>query len=268
MATELGAGSQTLDRALRVLIKVSESGAEGLSLAECTALLGYSKPTTHRIMRTLAGHGLLRNDGERGVYTLGLTTLRLGMDFLEQLDLRREALPLIRELAERTGETVHLGILDGAEVVYIEKVESSHAVRMFSRIGHRMPACSTGLGKAILAFLPREEVETILPERLPRRTPSTITDRAAFVAHLADLRRLGYSTDNIENEEGIRCAGAPVFDHTGAVCAAISIAGPASRVTPERFPELGTLVRDTAQRISARIGYAAEHLHLTGAGSP
>src|SRR4051812_5366017 len=137
MATQkLLAGSRTLDRALAVLLEVGASGGRGLTLSECTSILGYSKPTTYRMLRTLASRGFLQSDEERGVYTLGIANLRLGMVFLEQLDLRREALPVLRRLADRTAETVHLGVLHGAEVVYIEKVESPQAVRMFSRIGH------------------------------------------------------------------------------------------------------------------------------------
>jgi IclR family acetate operon transcriptional repressor len=252
---QLLAGSQTLDRALAVLLEVGASGERGLSLAECTSLLGYSKPTTHRILRTLARRGFLRSD-ERGFYTLGIANLRLGMDFLEQLDLRREALPVLRRLADRTAETVHLGVLDGADVVYIEKVESPQAVRMFSRIGHTMPACSTGVGKAILAYLPQPELEELLPERLERRTPRTITSRRELLRNLAAVRDRGYATDDVENEEAIRCVGAPVFDHTGRVCAAISVAGPSSRVTAGRFPELGGLARDAAREISTRIGWS------------
>lgn len=250
---QLHAGSQTLDRALSVLLQIGASGGRGLTLAECTSTLGYSKATTHRILRTLARQGFLRSD-DRNVYTLGVTNLRLGMDFLEQLDLRREALPLLRELAEQTGETVHLGVLHGSDVVYIEKVESSQAVRMFSRIGHTMPAFSTGIGKAILAFLPEEELQGLLPERLPRRTPHTITSKGKLLRDLAAIRERGYSIDDIENENAIRCVGAPVFDHTGAVCAGISVAGPETRVTAERVPELGALTRTAALEISAQIG--------------
>lgn len=250
-------GSQTLDRALNVLIEIGKNGARGLSLAESSAILGYSKATTHRILRTLTARGFLRCDDERRLFTLGVTNLRLGMDFLEQLDIRREALPLLRELASESGETVHLGVLQGGDVVYIEKVESPQAVRMFSRVGHTMPASSTGVGKAILAFLPEAELEAALPERLEQRTESTITDHAALREHLAAVRERGYSTDDVENEEGIRCVGAPLFDHTGAVCAAISIAGPANRLTPERFAELGQRTREIALEISARIGYRA-----------
>jgi DNA-binding IclR family transcriptional regulator len=255
MATDVAAGSQTLDRALCVLMRIGESGSRGLTLAECSASLGYSKPTAHRILRTLAARGFLRVDQERGLYTLGPANLRLGMTFLEQLDIRTEALPVLRQLGERTGETVHLGVLDGSDVVYIEKIESKHAVRMFSRIGHTMPAYSTGIGKAILAHLRADELEQALPEKLEPRTTATITVRETLLRHLADIRRRGYSTDDVENEEGIRCVGAPVFDHSGLTCAGISVAGPASRVTSDRFLELGELVQEAAMAVSLRIGY-------------
>ena len=255
MVAKAVAGSQTLDRALGTLLRIGESGPRGLTLAECSAALGYSKPTVHRILRTLAARGFLTVDGERGRYTLGVANLRLGMAFLEQLDLRDEARPILRELGERTGETVHLGVLDGSDVVYIEKVESRHAVRMFSQIGRTMPAHSTAIGKAILAYLPDDELARVLPERLEARTPATITDRQQLLEHLAGVRRRGYSTDEIENEEGIRCVGAAIFDHTGVARGGVSVAGPASRVTPERTPELGELVRTAALEISRRIGF-------------
>lgn len=260
---EVAAGSQTLDRALTILVEVGEAGPRGLTLAECALSLGYSKPTVHRILRTLLARGFLRHDEERGTYTLGVANLRLGMTFLEQLDLRAEALPILREVGTQSGETVHLGVLDGSDVVYIEKVESSHAVRMFSQIGHTMPSHSTGIGKAILAFLPEEELAALLPRRLEVRTPATITDRKQLLGHLAKTRERGYSIDEIENEEGIRCVGAPVFEHTGTVCAGISIAGPVTRLTQERTEELGALVLEAAMEISRRLGYAAEQ---AGAG--
>lgn len=255
-------GTQTLDRALNVLMAIASNGSRGLSLAECTGILGYSKPTTHRILRALADRGFVRIDEQQGTYSLGLTTLQLGMEYLEQLDLRREALPLLRELADECGETVHLGVLQGHDVVYIEKVESVHAVRMFSQVGHTMPNYSTGIGKAILAFLPEERLQAALPEQLERRTDATIVDREELLRHLAEIRARGWSTDDIENEEGIRCAGAPVFDHTGEACAGISVAGPDSRVTAERLPELGRRTKATAEEISRRIGHRAQRERL------
>jgi DNA-binding IclR family transcriptional regulator len=251
-------GSQTLDRALTVLLEVARNGERGLTLAECSKILGYTKPTTHRILRTLTQREFLQVDEQRSLYTLGITNLRLGMHFLDRLDIRREALPVLRPLAAQAQETVHLGTLSGASVVYIEKVESPRAVRMFSRVGDTMPAYSTGIGKAILASLSDDELEQHLPERLERRTPNTIVDRDELREELARIRKRGYSTDNVENEEGIRCVGAPVFDHSGRVAGGISIAGPEQRMTLERFAELGPLVREHADAISAAVGFREE----------
>jgi len=257
MVTEVAAGSQTLDRALGALLRIGESGSRGLTLAECSASLGYSKPTVHRILRTLASRGFLRVDRERGLYTLGVANLRLGMAFLEQLDLRDEALPILRELGERTGETVHLGVLDGSDVVYIDKVESKHAVRMFSQIGRTMPAYSTGVGKAILAYLPDDELEQALPERLETRTAATITNRQELRKHLASVRRRGYSTDEVENEEGIRCVGAPVFDHTRNIVLAITAIGPSGSFDGAWDGTIARALRACAARVSARLGFSA-----------
>jgi DNA-binding IclR family transcriptional regulator len=255
MGDTLPPGGQTLDRALSVLQEVARSGGRGVTLAKCSSTLGFSKASTHRILHVLVRRGFLRFDDERGIYLLGLTNLRLGMQFLVDLDLRREALPVLRDLAAKTGETVHLGVLDGHSVVYIEKVESPQAVRMYSMIGRTMPAYCTGVGKAILAWLEPAALDRALPDQLEARTANTITDRAALKRHLQVVRERGYSTDDIENEQGIRCVGAPVFDHAGDVCASISVAGPHTRVTPIRFVELGELVRDAAMRISVKVGH-------------
>jgi DNA-binding IclR family transcriptional regulator len=248
-------GAQTLDRALGVLQEVARSRGRGVTLAECANTLGFSKASTHRILHVLVRRGFLRFDDDRGVYLLGLTNLRMGMQFLDDLDLRRVALPVLRELAAETRETVHLGVLDGSSVVYIEKVESPQAVRMYSRIGSTMPAYCTGVGKAILAWLQPANLDRALPDRLQARTANTITDRAELKRHFQMVRERGYSTDDVENEEGIRCVGAPVFDHIGEVSAAISVAGPHTRVTADRFGQLGELVRDAAMSISLKVGY-------------
>jgi DNA-binding IclR family transcriptional regulator len=250
-------GTKSLDRALTVLLEIAGRGARGMTLSECAAVLGYSKATTHRILQTLTRREFLRVDEERGTFTLGVTNLRLGIEFLESIDLRHEALPTLRALAESTGETAHLGRLSGTDVVYIEKVESSHAVRMYSRVGDTMPAYSTGIGKAVLAFLDEAELDRHLPSQLERRAVNTITDPGALHQELRRTRDRGYSLDDVENEDGIRCAGAPVFDHTGRVQAGVSIAGPATRMTLERLHELGPQVRAHADLVSARLGYGA-----------
>lgn len=258
-------GTKSLDRALSVLLEVARAQGRGMTLSECSAVLGFSKATTHRILHTLTRREFLRLDSDRGTFTLGVTNLHLGIEFLERIDLRHEALPMLRELAEATGETVHLGRLSGTHVVYIEKVESSQAVRMYSRVGDSMPAYSTGIGKTILAFLDDAEVDGHLPETLDRRAANTITDRETLRADLRRTRERGFSIDDMENEDGIRCTGAPVFDHTGRIQAAISVAGPASRMTSRRLDELGPVVRAQADLVSARVGFGAANAQ---AGTP
>jgi DNA-binding IclR family transcriptional regulator len=255
-------GTKSLDRALTVLLEVAQRGERGMTLSECAAVLGFSKATTHRILQTLTRHEFLRIDADRGAFTLGVANLRLGIEFLESIDLRREALPTLRDVADVTGETAHLGRISGTSVVYIEKVESSQAVRMYSRVGDTMPAYSTGIGKAILAFLDDAELDRHLPDVLVRRAANTITERDDLRADLRRTRERGFSIDDIENEDGIRCTGAPVLDHTGRVQAAISVAGPASRMTRERLMELGPLLRARAGEISERLGFRAANGHV------
>lgn len=247
-------GVQTLDRALNVLEEVASHGARGLSLADCARLLGYSRATTYRILQALTERSFLRHDADLERYTLGVANLRLGMEFLDSLDLRREALPILRELADSAQETVHLGVLEGNKIVYIEKVESPHAVRMVSRIGRTLPLHCSAIGKAILAAVSTEEVDALLPDTLERRTPATITTRAQLDTELASIRAIGYSVDDIENEEGIRCVGAAIADHEGRVAAGLSISGPAHRVTLGRTPDFGIQARAAARRISEALG--------------
>jgi DNA-binding IclR family transcriptional regulator len=231
--------AKTLVKALR-LVEVISQRPEGLTLAEASRVSGLPKPTAHRVLGPLVQARILRIDGA-GVYRLGMQCLVLGTAFLESLDLREEARDVLAELVERTGETCHLGVLDGARIVYIEKVESSHAVRMFSKVGLTNPVHSTGLGKAMAAFSDERVIEEVIAAGLPRRTPRTTTDPEAFRAELESIRRRGYAVDNVENEDGIRCVAAPVRDHTGTVVAGISVAGPQYRLTLDRVSELVTV---------------------------
>ncbi|WP_195760710.1 IclR family transcriptional regulator [Agromyces kandeliae] len=247
-------GTQSVDRALQVLLQVAESPPPGLTLAACSSILGYSKPTTMRILRTLEARQFLRFDDELGVYTLGLATVQLGAEYLNRLDLRRAALPSMRALVEETQETAHLGVLSGTDVVYIELVDSPHPVRVFSRVGTAVPAYATAIGKAILAWTPESTRSAHVPQPLVARTPYTIDSEAALEADLAETRERGYAIDDQENREGIRGFAAPVFDFQGRAIAAVSIAGPATRVTPDAAGDLGARIIETAGEISASMG--------------
>lgn len=255
LATERprGDGVHSVERAVRLLDILASSDAGISQLARAS---GLHKATVHRLMRTLQGLGLveLGPDGTR--YRLGLRLLELGGRVLSRLDMRDVARPYLADLRDRTRLTVHMAVLDGTEVVYIEKLNAPANLRMASFVGTRSPAYCTALGKAILAALPADEAESVLSRtRLQPRTPNTITDPAALRRELELTRMRGYAIDNVENEEGIRCVGAPVYGHTGRVAASISASGPVFSATEERIGELAELVCETSRKISHALGY-------------
>jgi len=187
--------------------------------------------------------------------------LSLSKSFLERLDLPELAKAGLRELSRASQETAHLAVLEGTDMLYIDKVDSPQSVRMHSVIGTRNPLYCTAMGKAILAFLPPEERDTLLDEiTLTPRTSRTITDKAALATHLERVRVRGFAIDDMENEEGIRCVGAPIFDHTGSVTAAVSISGPAYRLSDSRLQELSALVAGIGEAISGKLGYPPSNL--------
>lgn len=161
---------------------------------------------------------------------------------------------MLHRLAEESGETVHLVTFDPPEIVYIDKVESPRAVRMHSRIGGRLPAYCTATGKVFLAHSADDVVESVIATGLPARTPATITSPDRLRAELDLIRGRGYAVDDVENEQDIRCLAAPVHDHSGAVTTAVSISGPAARVTRERLPELGSLLLSATRTITTDLG--------------
>jgi len=255
--------SSSLRRALEVLLYLGGDGpggpdspggadARGSTLAELAEALELNKSTLLRLLAPLCELRLVEQRGGR--YRLGSRTAQLGQVYLERLDLREVAHDVLAGLMSDTGETAHLVIADLPEVIYVDKVEAPRPVRMFSRIGRRQPAYCTAVGKAILANASATSVAGVIAGGLPARTPNTHTSAAALRADLAVIRRRGYAVDELENEADIRCVAAPVFDHAGAVDCAVSVSGPANRVTRERIPELGGLVGAAAEVISARLG--------------
>lgn len=227
-------------------------------LTEIAAATEVNKATAHRLLASLVANGLARSLGD-GNYGLGAHCLSLGQAFLEGLDVRREAMEAIRGVVAGTQETCHLGVLEGDQIVYIEKLDSPHAVRMHSRVGNTNPATTTGLGQVILAFSPDATVDEVFATAIPRRTARTITDVAAARARLAEVRERCYAIDDVENEEGIRCVAAPILDHRGLGAAGISIAGPEHRVTVEAVERIAPIVRDAGREISRRLGYAGPY---------
>lgn len=252
-ATDAGSSSSVL-RAFEVLGGIAAASDGRASLTQIAHHLRVSKSTAHRYLTTLEGLAVVERD-ERESYRLGLRLVELAGAVLSEHDVRREAEAELEALARNTKETAHLAVPSGGEVVYLAKVDSPHSIRMFSRIGARMPMYSTALGRSILAHLSVERLEEVLAQGLPRRTPNTITDPQALRNNLELVRERGFAIDDEENEAGVRCVGAPVFDLAGAVVAAISVSGPTTRVTREVAVAIAPAVLQAARTVSMRLGY-------------
>jgi DNA-binding IclR family transcriptional regulator len=247
--------SSSLRRALTIIDFVAEFTGDsgGPRLAEISAGVGLNKTTILRLLAPLLDDGLITYTADSARYRLGPRTAYLGSVYLERLDLRDIARETLVALVEESGETAHLVVLEGLEVVYVDKVESPSQVRMYSRVGSRLPAYCTSVGKAFLAHLPQSMIPRVAENGMPRRTPNTITTEEGLRAELAAIREQGFAVDDVENELGIRCVGAAVFDHANAPVAAISISGPDTRVTRDRVPELGGLISRAAIELSGRL---------------
>ncbi|MBE3596737.1 MAG: IclR family transcriptional regulator [Hydrogenibacillus sp.] len=245
---------KSLERAFRLAEAVGQAkdGATVTGLAEALAL---PKSTVHRLLSAFVQLGYMEQDEQSGRYRLTAKWLSLVTRFLADLDVRQAARRSLEALAEETGEVVHLVVLNDGEAVYIDKVEGKETIRMHSRIGHRAPVHCTAVGKTLLAYRSEDDIRTILRKHgLARHTPNTITDAQALIAHLAEVRQNGVAFDHEENEPGISCVAAPIFDHTGAVAAALSISGPTERMRP-RLAALADRVREAGAAISARLGH-------------
>lgn len=253
MGTQPRNNSSSLRRALSLLdVLVSDETAHGVSLTELSLKVGASKSTVLRLLAPLLEAGLVEQLDDRA-YAIGIGAVTLGSAYLNRLDLRAVSRPILIELASVTAETVHLMVYSEGQVVYVDKIAGPSSIQMASRIGDRAAVHSTASGKAILAHLPDTEFERVVRAGLPARTKHTLTDPNLLAANLAMIRSRGFSVDDIENEEGIRCVAAPIFDHTDSVVGAVSTSGPAERVG-QRMNELSPSIVSAAQRISERMG--------------
>jgi len=249
--------SQVLDRVMQILRCFSNEEPE-LRFTELADRVELHRSTLYRLLEAMRGYGLIEIDKETGKYRLGLKLFELGAIAVGRLEIGKCAIPVLEKLVEQTGETAHLCVLDGSDVVYVAKVECKQPLRIPSGVGRRNPAYCTGVGKAILAFLPEDELESYLAKTEMRAfTRKTITSPAELKRQLRLTRARGYSVDDQEIDDGIRCVGAPVRDHRGVVVAAISIAGPSIRITKERVPELASYVVEAANNISEQLGYSS-----------
>ncbi|MFC8509950.1 IclR family transcriptional regulator [Streptomyces sp. NPDC057411] len=228
-----------------------------LSAPEITRRLQLPRTTTHELLTTLAARNYLAAVPEQpGRYRLGVRTHQLGSRYAEQLDLAAEGRRVAHEIAETCDETVHLAVLEDLDVIYIAKVDSTHAVRMVSAAGRRLPAHCTSVGKMLLAMLPESELAARIDGReLVAMTPHSITDPDALRAELDAIRILGTATEQRESNPDVSCVAAPVRDASGRVVAALSISVPVIRWNDERAVELAALAAKGAADLSVSLGH-------------
>jgi DNA-binding IclR family transcriptional regulator len=255
-------GPQVVDRVVDILEAFLWLGPQ-LGVSELSRALGLKKATTHRLLASLRRRDFVAQDPVTRRYRLGIKLWELGSQATSQVAWVDRAKPFLQQLTDQTGETAHLAVLDDGEVLYVDKVESTRSLRMPSQVGRRLPAHCTGVGKALLAHLPTVDVSSIVARRgMAAFTKRTITDLVALQADLTEVRRRGYSIDDGEIEDGLRCIGAPVRDHSGRVVAAVSIAGPASRLPDNDIEKLGAIVLAGARALSTALGCPPQYLDL------
>ncbi|MBS8263148.1 IclR family transcriptional regulator [Mesobacillus boroniphilus] len=250
---------KSVSRALDIIQLVSLKKG-GLGVTEISKQIDINKSSVYRILSTLAQYGYIEQDDATGRYKLGYKFLEISSKLLDSIDLRAEARTFLQELENETNEVIHLVVYDQGEVVYIEKLEGTETLRMHSKVGKRAPMHCTSVGKAILAYQPSAVVHEIIDRKgMPMHTDKTITDKDILFEELIRVRQSGYALDLEENESGITCIAAPIFDHLGKVVAAVSISGPSIRMTQERLQQLKQKMVNVGLQISSRLGYSKQN---------
>lgn len=246
----IGAGSQTLMRGLDVIEALAR---DTMSLADLATTLGLTKSTTHRLASALVDRGYLGFTPRSG-YRLGPKLLELGFLAQEQADIIQIARPHIEELAQRTEDTVHLGVLEGNRALYLDKVPGRRRINISSRVGDQQPLTSTGLGKALMLDHP----ETYWAERLreEQAVATVIVEENEWLQRMRSYVTAGRALDLEENEDQIRCVAAPLRDARGRIVGAMSVSSAAQYMSDERLEELTTIVRDAATAVSRDLGWA------------
>ncbi len=247
--SEEDSGTGTLGKAMAVLDAVASS-PRPLRFTDLLALVDQPRGTLHRQISNLVDEGLLQVNSEH-TYELGLRLLKLASNAWSQSRFRAIAEPHLIRLHDKVGETIHLGVLQGIEVIYLDKVESRQAVRMHSQIGNASPCYCTGVGKAAMSLLADNEIgKRIAGIDFRRYTPTTIACAEGLEREIATIRASGVAFDREEHEPGIHCIAAPVGSSDGAFCAGVSITAPVYRVPMDQLVSWSDAVRATAQAIA------------------
>jgi IclR family KDG regulon transcriptional repressor len=246
---------KTVKRSIDILNLLAADGRQ-VGVVELSKRLKTSQSTVYRILSTLVAEGYVLQDPRTEKYGLGLQGIILAGAALNQLEIRKQAISLLERMATTTSCNANLGILHKDDVMYVARIDGPKSARMYTPIGRRAPAHATGLGKAILAFLPEEQVEAIINGRgLDACTPQTITDPAVLRQELRRTRERGYAIDREEFIPGVRCVAVPVRSQSGKVEASLSVSGSVFQVREENTEQLAGLLQDAAYELAGRLGY-------------
>ncbi|KQV34957.1 MULTISPECIES: HTH-type transcriptional regulator BhcR [unclassified Rhizobium] len=244
---------QVLDRSLKLLELVAQ--ADGAVLTDLADQSGMAPSTVHRLLTSLAQHGMVSHDAETGAWTIGVKAFEIGTAYLRFRKLGTISRPFLKSLMESSGETANIGIEDQGDVVFISQFESHAPMRAFFRPGRRGPIHASGIGKAILSTWQDSRIETMLKGRtLQHFTDKTRDSLPALLQDMADIRARGFSIDDEEHTLGMRCVAAPIFDEYGEAVAGISVSGPAVRLPDAKIDALGPAVRAAAEGLTKAMG--------------
>lgn len=247
--------STTLSKCLTILDCLARS-KRPLTYTDILENTGFAKSTGYRLISILVNEQLIHFDPESRAYRIGYRILELAAQGLDSFDLRKVAAPHLRALGEATQESVLLAVRDGHATVYIDRVESTRSLRFSTTVGNRAPLHCSGLGKAILAFLPEETRSKLCRSiDLHRFTQNTITTVEALMRELALVRERGYAIDNAEHQPDIRCVAAPIYSRHGDIAAALSISAPILRADHKQLEAWAPLVCNAAAQISREMGW-------------
>jgi IclR family acetate operon transcriptional repressor len=245
---------QSLTRGLS-LLEALATAESGLSLTDLARKVELAPSTAHRLLATLEKMGYVYQGGDLARWYVGLQAFTVGSSFLANRDFVAQSHPYLRRLMEQSGETANLGILDGTEAVFIDQVQCRETMRTIVKLGSRVPLHASGVGKAIFAALPDEQIDALVKVKgLPRITANTITSPEIMWASIRVIRQRGYSFDDEEHLPGTRCVAAPIYDEHAEALGALSLAGPLSRLPDDRIKQLGPLVAHTAEELTRRLG--------------
>jgi IclR family acetate operon transcriptional repressor len=245
---------QSLTRGLSILECLAKAEG-GLTLTDIGQRVQLPPSSVHRLLATLEKMGYVYQAGELGRWYVGLQAFTVGSSFLASRDFIAQSHPYMRRLMDQSGETVNLAILDGTEAVFVDQVQCREMMRTIVKLGSRAPLHASGVGKAMFASLPDDQIDAILKVRgLPRITGNTITTPETMWASIRVIRQRGWAFDDEEHAQGTRCVASPIYDEHAETLGAISLAGPSSRLPDERIRQLGSLVAHAAEELTRRFG--------------